>query len=254
MANNPVETVESSAALTVKRYGIRPDSGGAGKWRGGVGLELTFAPHFSGSQVLGRGMERFRFVPWGLLGGRCGMAARTIRNLGRPDEVELGKIDMIELEAGETITVMTPGGGGYGDPFEREPELVLQDVRRGFVTLAGAARDYGVVIVGDEVDRAATDARRSDREPPSGELFDLGPERRIWESVFDDALMERIIALLFAQPSPARPALRKRIYAPVLACIDRNAPFDAAALRALRPTVEAIVAELEASGEAREAA
>ena len=123
--------MESSAATTILRYGIRPDSGGPGKWRGGVGLELTFTPHLSGSQVLGRGMERFRFVPWGLLGGRCGTPARTVLNFGRPDERELGKIDVVELNAGDTITILTPGGGGYGDPLERDPEAVLADVRRG---------------------------------------------------------------------------------------------------------------------------
>lgn len=84
MANNPVETVELSAAATILRYGVRPDSGGPGKWRGGVGLELTFAAHLDGSQVLGRGMERLRFVPWGLAGGRCAAAARTIKNSAGP--------------------------------------------------------------------------------------------------------------------------------------------------------------------------
>jgi N-methylhydantoinase B len=108
MSNNPLETVESSAGLTVVRYGTRPDSGGAGQWRGGVGLELTFAPKYPGSQILGRGMERFRFVPWGLCGGRCGTGARTVRNYGRPDEQDLGKIDMVELDDGDTITILTP--------------------------------------------------------------------------------------------------------------------------------------------------
>jgi N-methylhydantoinase B len=254
MANNPVETVEASAGLTILRYGIRPDSGGAGKWRGGVGLELTFTPHHSGSQVLGRGMERFRFVPWGLLGGRCGMAARTIRNIGRPDEQELGKIDMIELAAGETITVMTPGGGGYGDPFERDPELVLQDVRRGFVTLASARRDYGVVILDGLLDRKATASLRADREPLNDRLFDLGTERRVWESVFDDALMARINGVLFRKPVSARQALRRRIFAPVLAVIERDRPFDRAALEAAGQTVRVILAELEAAEAGREAA
>jgi N-methylhydantoinase B len=59
-------------------------------------------------------MERFRFSPWGVAGGKAGGLARTIRNYGRPNEEELGKIDMLEIAPGDTITVMTPGGGGYG--------------------------------------------------------------------------------------------------------------------------------------------
>src|SRR5262249_44008671 len=138
MSNNPVELVETSAAVTVHHYATRPDSGGPGRWRGGGGLELTFSPHRPGTHVLGRGMDRFRFQPWGLAGGRCGAPARTIKNRGRQDEQELGKIDMVELGPEDTITILTPGGGGYGDPLEREPEAVLHDVVRGFVGVEAA--------------------------------------------------------------------------------------------------------------------
>ncbi len=252
MANNPVETVESSAAITIHRYGIRPDSGGPGKWRGGVGLELTFSPHYSGSQVLGRGMERFRFVPWGLAGGRCGKSARTVRNYGRPEEQELGKIDMIDVANTDTVTVMTPGGGGYGDPLDREPALVLADVLRGFVSLEGAERDYGVVIRNEAVDADATEQLREKRRGAASSekdrsLFDFGRERTVWESVFDDALMARISNALFARPPTARGLLRLRIFQPVLAFIARDKPFDANALRAARGEVEAVLADIERS-------
>lgn len=245
MANNPVETVESSAAATILRYGIRPDSGGPGKWRGGVGLELTFTPHLSGSQVLGRGMERFRFVPWGLLGGRCGTPARTVLNFGRPDERELGKIDVVELTAGDTITILTPGGGGYGDPLERDPEAVLADVRRGFVTAGRAPVDYGVVLRDGAVDTAATAALRAERRAePRGEtaLFDLGRERTVWEAVFDDAFMARLLACVYARPAGARGAWRRALFAPVLAVISRDGPFDPARLAEARADMERLLA------------
>jgi N-methylhydantoinase B len=258
MANNPVETVESSAAATILRYGIRPDSGGPGKWRGGVGLELTFTPHLSGSQVLGRGMERIRFVPWGFAGGRHGTTARTVRNLGEPGEQELGKIDMIELDAGETISVFTPGGGGYGNPLERDPARVLADVRNGFVTIAGGEAGYGVIIRDDAVDDAATAGLRAARghevtERRSRAQFDFGAERMLWESVFDDALMARIIRLIYAQPTAARQTLRRRIYRPALDCIKQNVPFDAVALQQARPAIEAVLNALEPAS-ARDAA
>ncbi len=245
MANNPVETVESSAAATILRYGVRPDSGGPGKWRGGVGVELTFAAQLDGSQVLGRGMERLRFVPWGLAGGRGGAAARTIKNLGRTDEQDLGKIDMIDLQAGETITVMTPGGGGYGDPLEREPQRVLDDVRRGFVSLRGAADDYGVIIREGDLDRQATAECRTRRQaahdaPPR--MFDYGAERNSWEAVFDDPFMARLTEILFAFPPAGRGARRRELFAPVLARISRGTPFDTAQLRAARAEMEAKLA------------
>ena len=78
LSNNPIETVEASAGAIIRHYGLRCDSAGPGEWRGGVGLELTFEIVRDGVQVLGRGMERFRFRPWGLCGGRSGSPARTI--------------------------------------------------------------------------------------------------------------------------------------------------------------------------------
>ena len=152
MSNNPVEAVESSAAVRIIRYGIRTDSGGPGQWRGGAGFELTFAPTRDRCQVLGRGVERFRFAPWGLAGGRCAERARIVLNLGRPDEKDLGKIDVVDVRLGQTVTILTPGGGGYGDPLDREPALVHDDVRRGIVSVERALPDYGVVLSAGEVD------------------------------------------------------------------------------------------------------
>jgi len=245
MSNNPLESVEAAAALTVHRYGTRPDSGGPGRWRGGTGVELTFSPHLSGSQVLGRGMERFRFVPWGLAGGRCGTGSRTIKNFGRHDEQELGKIDMLDLEPTDTITVMSPGGGGYGNPLERDPVLVLQDVRRGFVSEVGALRDYGVVVVEGTIDVAATEAERAGRKTTPRGLFDFGRERDIWDSVFDDEFMRRLDVLLSRQPATARQEQRKRLLAPLFATLRRDEPFGIDALQAARMKCEALLERAE---------
>ena len=132
-----------------------------------------------------------------------GAAAQTILNRGRQDERQLGRIDVVELSADDTITILTPGGGGYGDPFEREPERVLRDVQRGMVSCEAAREDYGVVLQGGTIDLAATLALRAElrqARPPvaktDGLAFDFGTNRVAWESVFDDALMNRIVAAI----------------------------------------------------------
>ncbi|WP_210484851.1 hydantoinase B/oxoprolinase family protein [Microvirga antarctica] len=251
IGNNPLETTEANADVTILSYAMRIDSGGAGEWRGGSGAELTFSPHQSGSQVLGRGMDRFRFVPWGLAGGLPGLAARTIVNRGRPDEHEVGKLDMVELQAGDTITILTPGGGGYGDPLKRDPQRVLKDVRGGFVSAESALRDYGVHIADDRVDKSATTLRRSEMvaaraRDPERPFFAFGRERDVWDAVFDDTLLSRISAALLTLPLGARTVARRVLWAALLAVIERNVPFAPDALAHARVAVERELALLEA--------
>jgi N-methylhydantoinase B len=128
--------------------------------------------------IVGRGMERLRFQPFGIAGGMPGAVLKAIYNLGRPDERELGKIHELKLSKGDTFTVLMPGGGGYGDPFNRDPALVLADVENGFVSLERARKDYGVVIKGGAVDEGGTRSERSLRERSSHNApFDFGPDR-----------------------------------------------------------------------------
>ncbi|MCW5771304.1 MAG: hydantoinase B/oxoprolinase family protein [Rhodospirillaceae bacterium] len=209
--NAPVERTEDEAGVTILEYGLRPDSGGPGKWRGGTGLVLTVKIDREGSAVLGRGLERFLFRPWGVAGGGPGARSRVVLNIGRGDERELGKLDMLEIAKGDTVTMMTPGGGGYGDPFERPVELVLDDVRRGFVSHAAAERDYGVVVGEAGIDETATAARRG--ESRGGRtLFDFGPERGRWESVFSDELVTALNAALLRLPQGLRIHARRRVF------------------------------------------
>src|SRR3546814_2666761 len=135
LANNPLEILEADAGVIVRNYGIRPDSGGPGQWRGGMSQAITFEVLRAAGTVLARGMERVRFRPWGLAGGKPGAPQRAVLNMGRQDERELGKLDAVKVRAGDTITVLMPGGGGYGDPFRRDPALVLRDVQCGYVTI-----------------------------------------------------------------------------------------------------------------------
>ena len=243
LSNNPTETVEVAAAVTILRYGLRADSGGAGKWRGGAGLELTFAPHRAGSQVLGRGMERFRFAPWGLLGGRCAETARIVKNYGRGDEQEIGKIDVVDMGEGETITILTPGGGGYGNPFERDPALVLADVERGVVSRERALSDYGVVIADGSIDEAATlEARARSQMAEGASLFDFGAEREIWEAAFTDDLCGRLTTYLFDLPPIQRQVKHADLMRPIASVVEKGRPLDSGGLRAAADRLRARLA------------
>ena len=211
--NTPAEKSELEAGVEILEYRLNPDSAGPGRWRGGLGLLFAFRVTQGGSAVLGRGLERFRFRPWGMAGGKPGANMRVVLNRGTEHERDLGKIDMVQVAEGDTVTFMTPGGGGYGDPFRREPGAVLADVRAGHVSAGSAERDYGVVIRGGSIDADATAALRRQRPVESNELaFDFGPERAAWDEVFTDDRMFALNRLLLETPTSVRQSVRQEVY------------------------------------------
>lgn len=227
LSNNPVETVETEIGVEILRYGLRTDSGGAGRWRGGCGLELTFRVRGEGSKLLARGLERMCFRPWGVRGGGPGAATELIVNPGTARERRHFKIDVLPLEPGDVVTLLTSGAGGYGDPYTRDPEAVLRDVERGVVSREAAARAYGVVLAegdgGLAVDGPGTAQARGEHRPDLV-VNDGGPERRAWESVFDTASVDRLVAALFRLPRPARTPRRTALYTAVLAALPAGFP------------------------------
>jgi len=238
MRNHPLETVEGHSALVVTEYDIRPDSGGPGKWRGGVGQMITIRSATDSGVVVARGMERLRFPPFGIFGGQPGATLTAIVNKGRPDERPIAKIHELHLGKGETLTLLMPGGGGYGDPFERDPEAVLSDVLDGFVSVEAARRDYGVVIADGQVDDSATAALRAEAERPATGDFTLGRFRELWEAVFDDDTMCELNRRLFTLRKASRQPIRRQLFERVLPELaDANSPdlmpalADAALLR-----------------------
>ncbi|MGR3821811.1 MAG: hydantoinase B/oxoprolinase family protein [Salipiger marinus] len=222
LANNPVETVEAELGVEVLRYGLRPDSGGAGQWRGGCGMVLSFRVLTDGTHILGRGMERLMFRPWGQAGGQPGLPGSLVVNEGCPRERRLGKIDVLEVNAGDIVTFRTPGAGGWGDPMARDPQAVLADLAAGFVTPDHARRAYGVVLCDGAVDNAATEALRRNAPASHGTVF--GPEREAWDSIFGSALMDRLNAALLALPLARRQSRRREIYDTVLADLPSDFP------------------------------
>lgn len=142
--NTPVEVLEMAFPFRVERYEINPDSGGAGRWRGGCGSRRTWRM-LEGADAIGTlCMERMRSSPFGLRGGKAGAAA--VVTLTTPDgrSRHLPSKGAFQAPAGSVVDMMTPGSGGYGPVAERDPTLIGKDLLDGYVTPDAAHRDYGV--------------------------------------------------------------------------------------------------------------
>jgi N-methylhydantoinase B len=144
-ANTPVEIFENDTPLIVEKRELIPDSGGPGRMRGGLGKSEIFrvpddayAP--SGPVNLGIQAGRYMYPPEGLFGGKPGAKARFLIN-GAPGN----PYGLTQLKAGDVVAIDAPGGGGYGSPDARDAEMLAEDIADGYVSAAGAARDYGVV-------------------------------------------------------------------------------------------------------------
>ncbi|MCY4087422.1 MAG: hydantoinase B/oxoprolinase family protein [Actinomycetia bacterium] len=148
--NIPVEALEIESPLRVGHYRLRADSGGAGRWRGGLGLERSLEVVRGSVRVSHRG-ERHFTAPWGLFGGRAGMSSRSqLTRADGGDERIASKRDFT-MTPGDRLELWTTGGGGHGDPLDRSPDLVLADVLEGKVSAEAAQSDYGVVVRDGEV-------------------------------------------------------------------------------------------------------
>jgi N-methylhydantoinase B len=182
LKNTPVEINEAEVPIEVIRYGLVPDTGGAGEQRGGNAATMEFRVLSPNAVVTARNRNRTDLAAWGVRGGKAGANSRFARNPDTPNAVELRNIDVVPCAPGDVIVVQGPGGGGYGDPFKRAPEKVLHDVRCGFVSVEHARKHYGVAITSDlAVDGNATAALRADRSPDPGMHYDFGPGRSRFE-------------------------------------------------------------------------
>ncbi len=179
--NLPSEFTESRFPFLVERLGLAVDSGGAGRYRGGLGYEkhirMLKDAHFMSIA------DRSILACWGVKGGRAGRPFEVTVDLGGPDERVVDALADAEMvRAGQVIRIRTTGGGGWGDPLERSYAEVERDLRWGKVSFEGARVSYGVVASGDkespELDTAASDALRDElRAARTGDeaFFDRGP-------------------------------------------------------------------------------
>jgi N-methylhydantoinase B len=205
LRNIPAETSEAEMPMLLHKYQFADGTPPAGKWRGGLGLDLRFEVFTPDAVVTARGMERFQFHPWGRLGGEHGTLGKTVINPDTKQAKSIGKIvDALRLEPGMVVQILTPSGGGFGDPFDREPERVLRDLHDGFLTTREARRQYGVVIKRGQLDRKATAELRGARRRRAVPEFDFGPAREAFERMFTPAMQDRLVEILGQVPASQR--------------------------------------------------
>jgi N-methylhydantoinase B len=159
--NSPIETIELKSPVIVERRALREDSGGPGKFRGGLGIMTQMTNLREGKWSLSNAGRR-QCPPWGIAGGGNGRA--SLNYMRNPGESELKPFDPIRKDSapGSSVMVATAGGGGWGDPLERPAEKVHLDVLEELVTLQSAREFYGVVIdtATRKLDLAGTQALR----------------------------------------------------------------------------------------------
>jgi N-methylhydantoinase B len=163
-SNTPAELIEAEQPVAIESYAFVPDSGGPGRWRGGLALmrELRFCCDEATLQVRS---DRRKFRPYGLAGGHPGMPTQSVITTAAGQSRALPSKFLLTVHRDDRFRLVLAGGGGHGDPLEREPARVLDDVSEGKVSLEHAREAYGVVIDGSPlaVDAAATAALRQRR-------------------------------------------------------------------------------------------
>lgn len=178
--NLPTEFTESRFPFLVERLSLAVDSGGAGRYRGGLGYEkhIRMLKDANFMSIADRSI----LACWGLKGGKAGKPFQVTIDPGGPHEREVGALaDAEPVKAGEVIRIRTTGGGGWGDPLTRPLEEVERDLRWGKVSFDGARSDYGVIAHGDkddpQVDRDASEKLRAEMraERHNEPFFDRGP-------------------------------------------------------------------------------
>jgi N-methylhydantoinase B len=144
----PLELQESLMPFRIETFSLREDSGGAGKFRGGMGFRKVY--RILRPCLLGTNLDRTKYPPWGVQGGQEGKAGRfTLVKAGETQERSVEKENAYQLQPGDLVCVETGGGGGYGPPTERSLALIQRDLDAGYISAVAANKDYGVTIGAD---------------------------------------------------------------------------------------------------------
>jgi N-methylhydantoinase B len=213
LRNAPVESLELDAPILVTRYSLA-DEVAPGKFRGGAGVVFEcqlLSPH---ALITSRGWDRFRMRAWGRFGGSPGELGQTVRIDRLGNSRSISKIDVLKLDPGETVRVTSPSGGGYGNPLDRDPQRVWQDVQNGFVTTPQARTQYGVVLDSNGIDVEATRQARNALQAKQGDggAFSYGEERKDYESGLPERVQDLVAELLSKFPAATRQQLRNIAY------------------------------------------
>lgn len=226
----PVETVELETPLIFRYYGYEKDTAAPGEFRGGASMRIDYENRGTPAIVTCRGLDRFRFQPWGIEGGKAGAKARILLNPGRDNERDIGKIDVLHLQPGDVVRMISPSGGGYGNPAHRAVDKVVNDVVNGIVSVERALQDYGVEVSG--TGRTMTGKRVKAAISSCDQSFSIGPERSRIESVWSPEVSAVLATELLQCPVALRSywlwTLRQRL-----------------SVKASQVTVEEVRAELD---------
>ncbi len=231
MRNTPAEILESETFIVIRKYGFVPDSAGPGKFRGGLGIQLEFQVFAPDATVIARGMDRTRFHPWGAQGGGTGARMLpAVLNAGTDRERSFRKINFLKLVPGDRLRITSSGGGGYGDPLERDLERVRFDVELGVVSPARAAADYGAIVdpLGKLDEAASLEQRKTMRVSRKGkkaEMFSLGPDREQYDASWGPGSREAMAEILSRLPILVRYRIKNEIHG-FLFKGERHSPID----------------------------
>ena len=200
----PAEVVEAETSLILRRFSYEPGRAAPGRHRGGHAMRIELENRGLPVTITVRGLDRFRFQPFGVQGGASGTAGSTTLNPDTSAARDIGKIDVLQLQTNDTLLMITPSGGGFGDPFTRNPDAVLDEVRDGLLTPTAARDSYGVAITNDTLDTATTHQLRA-APRPTPTPFTLGPARQTLESTWPEATSRALAEALLTLPAGIRP-------------------------------------------------
>lgn len=161
--NTPIESMETEFPVRIDRYALLTDSAGAGRFRGGLGAVRDWRV-VADEMVFNLRTDRFKYSQAGVLDAKPAQPSTAVRNPGTDQEQAMfSKMAGLRLKKDEVISWRLAGGGGWGDPYERDAARVREDAVQGYISVAAAERDYGVVLDTATLvlDEQATDARRA---------------------------------------------------------------------------------------------
>jgi N-methylhydantoinase B len=218
LKNTPVEINEVEVPIKFRKYGLVPDSGGAGMHRGGLATQLEIEVFAPDTVVTARNRDRSVFAAWGGNGGLAGAPSFFTRTSVDGQTEDLGNTDVVRLEPGDVINLTSGGGAGWGAAIEREPALVARDVARGTVSGVSARSAYGVVLdKAGEPDLPATEKLRGQMRHDEGARDEISHNqgRRDFEAVWTDANYAVLTVAISKVPSHWRHFVKRSVFAHV---------------------------------------
>lgn len=240
LKSTPIESVESETPVLVRQHALVPSSFGHGRYRGGASVCIELECPIPQVTITVRGLERLRFQPWGMRGGSPGRSGETWLVRGG-EKTALGRVGLLTMQRGDVLRMVSPSGGGFGDPLARPPALVMEDVTNGMLNEAEAAEIYGLVIRDGELDAAGTAQRRVEMtaKQPSIPEVTYGSARREYEAVWPTEASIAFANAVLETPRGLRTAVQQEARAAVAA---KPKPLDIATVR---DTVAALVRRMQ---------